>query len=155
VDSRVSTPVDKAAEDAAVAEAGKDRSHPGLIEGEEFGIRHLARSHAELAMAAARHMPGDRDIIRFVGEDQPRGRVAPDHLAEGLRISCAAANDPVGTEVKNVANAGDGDCAGAGRDRPLLHRCISRVESDVIDLVEREARDLDRRIGENQLQTRS
>jgi hypothetical protein len=90
-------------------------------------------------------------FVRFVGQDQTSSRVAPYHLAEGLRISCAAANDPVGPEVKNIANAGNGDCAGVGRDRPLLDRFVSRVENDVIDLVEREAGDLDRRIGEDQL----
>ena len=42
VDGRVSAPVDEGAEDAAIAEARKDRRHPGLIEGEEFGVGHFA-----------------------------------------------------------------------------------------------------------------
>jgi hypothetical protein len=36
VDGRVSAPVDESAENAAIAEAGKDRRYRGLIEGEEF-----------------------------------------------------------------------------------------------------------------------
>ena len=66
VDSRVSAPVDESAKDAAVAEAAKDR-HPGVIEGEEFGVGHPARRHGEFAMLAAGHMSDDRDVVGLVG----------------------------------------------------------------------------------------
>ena len=54
-------------------------------------------------------------------------------------------------ELENVANAGDGDGVGLGRERPLLDRVVGFAENDLVDLVEGEAGDLDRRVGQDQL----
>ena len=62
MDGRIAAPVDKRAEDAAVAEIGQDRRHPGDVEGEEFGVGHFARRHGEFAMAAAGDVAGDRTL---------------------------------------------------------------------------------------------
>src|SRR6516164_3613741 len=37
MNGRMPAPIDEGAEDAAVAEVGKDRRHPSLVEGEELG----------------------------------------------------------------------------------------------------------------------
>jgi hypothetical protein len=96
-------------------------------------------------------MASDRDVVRLVGQDETSGLVARHQLAQRRRISCAAADDPVRPEVKDIAHAGDGDCAGLRRERPLFDRIVSLIENNVVDLVEREASDLDRRLGQNQL----
>src|SRR5579872_3635655 len=54
-------------------------------------------------------------------------------------------------EVKGVAYPGDRNCARLGRERPLFDRIVTLAENNVVDLVEREAGDLDRRVGEDQL----
>lgn len=54
-------------------------------------------------------------------------------------------------EVKDVAYASDRNCAGLGRERPLFDRLVTLAENNVVDLVERKAGDLDRRVGEDQL----
>ena len=53
-------------------------------------------------------------------------------------------------ELKDVAGAGDRDSAGLGRQRPLLDRLRLVAEHDLVDFVEGEAGDLDRRVVQDQ-----
>src|SRR6266542_6971001 len=55
------------------------------------------------------------------------------------------------TELEEVAGAGDRDRAFIRPERPLLDRLRLIRDDDLIDLVQREARDLDRRFFNDQL----
>jgi len=55
------------------------------------------------------------------------------------------------TELKNVADAGGCGRTFIWRQRPLLDRVRFPADYDLVDLVEREARNLDRRFFEDQL----
>ena len=54
-------------------------------------------------------------------------------------------------ERKNIPRAGDGDSISLGCERPLLNRVVAIAEDDLVDLVESEAGDLDRSVGQDQL----
>ena len=54
-------------------------------------------------------------------------------------------------ERKNIARAGDGDSIRLGRERTLLNGVVRFAEDDLVDLVQGEAGDLDRSVGQDQL----
>ena len=69
----------------------------------------------------------------------------------GLRLGRAAADNAVRPERKNIARAGDGDSVRLGRERPPLEGVVRFAKDDLVDLVQGEARDVDRRVGQDQL----
>src|SRR5271166_1945376 len=151
VDRRQAPPVDEGAEDAAIAETGSSGLHPRFVEVEKFGVGHLARGHGEFAVLAAGHMPGDRDVVRFVGQDEAGGRIALHQPPERLGIGGAAASETVRPELENVAEASDCDRTSFWLERTLLHRVPGVAEYDLVDLVGGEAGDLNWSIAEDQL----
>jgi hypothetical protein len=54
-------------------------------------------------------------------------------------------------EQEDVARPRDGDGAGLRRERSGLDRRLLVVEDDLVNLFERKAGDLDRRVGENKV----
>ena len=54
-------------------------------------------------------------------------------------------------ERKNIARAGDGDSISLRRERPLLNGVVRFAEDDLVDLIESEAGDFDRSVGQDQL----
>ena len=127
VDGRVSAPVDESAKDGTVAEAAKDRRHPGSLKGGEFGVGHPARRHGEFAMLAAGHMSDDRDVVGLVGHDQAR-RASPSGSRRNVSGSVALSQTiRCGPRLRNVPIAGDGDCVSLRPERPLLKRLVVLV----------------------------
>jgi hypothetical protein len=54
-------------------------------------------------------------------------------------------------ERKNIARAGDGDSIRLGCERPLLDGVVRFAKDDLVDLIESEAGDFDRSVGQDQL----
>jgi hypothetical protein len=52
---------------------------------------------------------------------------------------------------KNIAQADDGDRIGLGREGALLYRLVTFAKDDLVDFIQREASDLDRGVGQDQL----
>src|ERR1700737_1510898 len=99
-------------------------------------------------MLAAGNVSSDRNVVRFVGEDKPSGQITLHEPPQRLRVGGATADEPVRPELKNVAQAGDGDSVRLRLERTLLHRVPGVAEDDLIDLVRGEAGDLNRSVVE-------
>ena len=96
-------------------------------------------------------MPGDRDVVRFVGQDKAGRRIALHQPPERLGVGGAAASETVRAELKDVAYASDCDSVSLGREGALLNRLARVAENDLIDLVGGEAKDSDWSIAKDQL----
>ena len=88
---------------------GRTAADPGLVESQELGVGHLARRHGEFTMVAAGHMASDRDVVRFVGQDEASRRVVFHQPTRRLKNSCTAANDAVRAQLEYVAETRDWD----------------------------------------------
>ena len=83
-----------------------------------------------------------------VGQDKPR-KLAPLHqLLEGFRVGRAAADNAMGAKLERVAGMSDRDCARRWRQWALLDPLA--VKDDLINLLEFESGNLNRRAGQNQ-----
>ena len=102
-------------------------------------------------MRAASDVAGDANVVGLVGQDEARRAIADEQAPQNFRVGRAAADDAMRAELKNVARASDGDCIRLWRERPLLEDVSRLAEDDLVDLVGREAGDLDRRVGQDQL----
>jgi hypothetical protein len=104
---RVAAPVAERAEDPAFAETRQGGLHPGLVEAEELAVRHLARSHRELAMGSTSHMASNPDVVGLVGQDEANPLVAIRQEAQDLCVGCVAADDAVSPQPEHIAESGD------------------------------------------------
>ena len=95
-------------------------------------------------------LPEIGHVVGFVGQDQAGGRITFHQPLHRLGLRRIAADEAVRPELKYIAEARDGDGAGLGRKRSLLDAARPFAEHDLIDLVERETRDLDRSVGQDQ-----
>ena len=82
---RITAPIDKGADKAAIAEMCKRRAHPGRIERTELSVGHLAARHGEFPMIALGDMAADWHIVGLVGQDQTR-RLIAEKYAVHLRV---------------------------------------------------------------------
>jgi len=88
-------------------------------------------------------------VVGLVGQDKPRKLALVRQPPEGFRIGRAAADNAMGAKLERVAGIGDRDCAGRWRQWALLDPLA--VKDDLINLLEFESGNLDRRAGQNQL----
>jgi hypothetical protein len=101
-------------------------------------------------MCASRHIASDRDIIRLIGQNEP-GRRFPIHQAsQDRRVGSVAAQNAMLTEAKYIAEARERDSVGLGSKRTLFNLFYVIAKDDLVDLLECEAGDLDRRLGEDE-----
>jgi hypothetical protein len=105
---------------------------------------------ANSAMRAAGDVARDFHIIGLVGQNEPGREIASQQAREHRRIGRIAADEPVRTELKQVAQTSDRNSA-RGRDQRSLFNSLGLfADENLINLVQPEAGDFDRRIGEDQ-----
>ena len=95
-------------------------------------------------------MTGDRHVVGLVGQDEACRLVAVHEPPERFGLRRAAADNAVGPELEHVAESSDRDGVGLGLERAFLDGVRLVVEDDLVDFIQREARDLDRHVGEDQ-----
>ena len=131
---------------------GNDGRHPRFVEGEEFSIGHFARRHGELAMLAASHMAGDLNIVRLVGEDETGRQIV---LHQSLDWSSGSVALPQTMRCDPSAKTSPGRAtaiaSGSGARGPRFDGVVRFAKDDLVDLVRSEARDFDRRVGQDQV----
>ncbi len=71
-------------------------------------------------------------------------------MSQDRRIGGVAAHNAMLTEAKHIAETRDGDRLGLGSKRVLFDPFGPIAKDDLIDLLKREAGDLDRRVGDDQ-----
>ena len=135
---------------------GSVASIQALLKARKFFVRHLAGRHDEFTVRTACHVASDRHIVGLIGEDHSRraGRFALRRLhyaAEYDWIGSAAAGHPMTPELIDIAKLGSCNSGGVGRKRPEFNCVRPIVEPDIVDLIEREARPLDRRVQPDEL----
>jgi hypothetical protein len=94
-------------------------------------------------------MTCDRNIVRFIRQDKAGGRIALHQPAERFGNGRVAAHEAVRSQRKNVTKAGNGDSIAFGLERAELHSLGRVAEDDLVDLVEREASDLNPGVGQD------
>src|ERR1700730_9174422 len=95
-------------------------------------------------MRTSRHIAGDRNIVRLVGENEPGWGIAVHQFGENRRVG----GNAMLAEAKYVAGTRDRDGVGLGSKRALFDPFWLMAENDLINLFQREAGDLDRRVAE-------
>ena len=100
-------------------------------------------------MHASGDIASDRDVVRLVGQNEPGRRIAVHQFGDNRWIGGVSTNNAMLTEAKYMAETRDRDSVGLGRKRSLFGPFLI-AEDDLIDLIEREAGDLDRRVSEDQ-----
>ena len=133
----------KSLTDTALAEMGKRSLHPAKVEGSEFFIRHFPGRHRERAMVATGHISGNADVIRFIGEDDPRDRarlvLLPMSRCRNGSTGSIAADKAVRSELKRVAYASDRNRVRLGLEGASLDLVALAANDDLINFVERKA----------------
>src|SRR5450759_2492938 len=145
-DSRITPPIDESGKKTAVAKVTEGGTDPSSVKSPEFGISHLAAGHQKLAVHSARHVAGNRNIVGFVSQDQPRLVVVRHENFENGGVSRIAANDSMFTHGKDIANQHDGLRIGLWRQRTRFHGFGLIAYDDLINFGHGETRDLDRGI---------
>ncbi len=143
-DSRITPPIDESGKKTAIAKVAEGGADPSSIKSPELGIGHLAGGHQKLAVRSARHVAGNRNIVGFVGQDQPRLVIVRHKDFENGRIGRIAANDSVSTHGKDIAKLHDGLRIGLWRQRTRFRGCGLLAYDDLINFGHGEACDLDR-----------
>jgi hypothetical protein len=101
-------------------------------------------------MANSRWAPPVTWPAIIVGQDEPGRGIALHEPAKDQRVGRVAADQAVQPKLKDIPGAGDCDSAGVGRQRPLFDGLRLVADHDLVDFVESEAGQLDRRIVQNQ-----
>jgi hypothetical protein len=134
VSDRQAAPIDERAENSSIYQVWKDGIHPLLVKLEELCIGHFSGRHHEFPMIAPGHVPPDRDIEGFIGEDHARD-IYPHELFDEGRIGSVSADQAMGAEQEQIAYLSD--CRGAGQRREIASFASILVfaDYDLIDLV--------------------
>ena len=71
-DCGITAPIDESAKKTAVAKMRDGGAHPGDVKRPELGIAHFPAGHFEFTVHSAGYMAGNRNVVRFIGKQQPR-----------------------------------------------------------------------------------
>jgi hypothetical protein len=98
-------------------------------------------------MRATCHVARYFHVVGLVGQDKPRKLAPVRQPPEGFGVGRAATDDAMGPESEHVPGMGDRESAGRRRQRALLHPNPLAAKDDLINLLEFESGNLDRRAG--------
>ena len=97
-------------------------------------------------MTAFGHVAYDWNVVGLVGQNEPsKFRLAHD-TAQRFRISRVTACDPMWSQLEDIADLRDRACQQIRFQRALL-KPVSVAQNNLVDLIEGEARDLNRSAG--------
>jgi hypothetical protein len=142
-DRRITPPIDEGGEQAAIAKVREAGVYPDHVESPELSIVHLTAAQQKLAAFSGGFVAGNRTIVRFVREDQPRLVFGKHKNFEDARVGRIATNDLVFAQGKNIPSLHDGLCTRFRRQRTRFKGCGLLADDDVINFRHRKARNLD------------
>jgi hypothetical protein len=97
-------------------------------------------------MMAFGHVACDRNVVGLIRENEPGNFPLAHDTAQRFRISRVTACEPMCSQLKDIADLRDRPCQQIRFEGALL-KPVSVAQNNLVDLIEGEARDLNRSVG--------